>query len=84
MPKNSYSAKSVSKHSIWADIKQSEKPGRITSQPSVSTIYIFLDGIIYMVDAADKVRFEESKAELDSIMQTPELAKVNSNISNIK
>jgi hypothetical protein len=30
-----------------------------------------------MVDAADKERLEESKKELDLILDTPELAKVN-------
>ena len=35
-----------------------------------------MDGIIYLVDAADKERFEESRKELDGIISTPELAKV--------
>ncbi len=37
---------------------------------------IILDGIIYLVDAADKDRLEESKAELELILSTPELEKV--------
>ena len=35
-----------------------------------------LDGIIYMVDAADHNRLEESKAELTKLMEMPELANV--------
>lgn len=35
-----------------------------------------VDGIIYMVDSADKQRFDESKKELDEILLSPELAKV--------
>lgn len=35
-----------------------------------------VDGIIYLVDSADKARFDESKKELDEILQSPELAKV--------
>ena len=35
-----------------------------------------LDGIIYMVDAADHSRLEESKAELTKLMEMPELANV--------
>jgi GTP-binding protein SAR1 len=35
-----------------------------------------VDGIIYLVDAADKGRFVESRKELDGILSTVELAKV--------
>jgi GTP-binding protein SAR1 len=35
-----------------------------------------VNGVIYMVDASDKERFDESKKELDGILSTPELAKV--------
>ena len=35
-----------------------------------------LDGIIFMIDAAEHGRLEESKAELDKLMQMPELANV--------
>ena len=35
-----------------------------------------VDGIIYLVDAAESTRFEESKIELDSVLSTPELSKV--------
>jgi GTP-binding protein SAR1 len=35
-----------------------------------------VDGIVYMVDSADRERLHESKNELDSIMETAELANV--------
>ena len=35
-----------------------------------------VDGIIYLVDAAAPERFEESKTELDGILNQPELASV--------
>lgn len=35
-----------------------------------------VDGIIYLVDAADKDRLKESRQELEKILSTPELAKV--------
>lgn len=33
-------------------------------------------GVVYLVDAADTLRFEESKKELDKLLVAPELAKV--------
>jgi GTP-binding protein SAR1 len=38
--------------------------------------YAKVDGIVYLVDAADKERFAESKNELDSLMINHALAKV--------
>ena len=35
-----------------------------------------IDAIIYMIDAANPERFEESKNELDYIMQTPEIKNI--------
>ena len=35
-----------------------------------------LDGIIFMIDAADQNRLAESKAELDKLLEMPELANV--------
>ena len=35
-----------------------------------------LDGIIFMVDAAEQVRMEESKKELDKLLDMPELSSV--------
>ena len=35
-----------------------------------------VDAILYMIDAADKERFEESKTELNDILTAPELAKI--------
>lgn len=35
-----------------------------------------VDGIIYLVDSADPGRLAESKKEFESILNTPELAKV--------
>ncbi len=35
-----------------------------------------IDGIIYLVDASDRTRFNESKEELSQLMSTPELEKV--------
>ncbi len=38
--------------------------------------FINIQGIIYVVDSADKERFEESKKELETILQSEELAKI--------
>ena len=38
--------------------------------------YASVDGIIYLIDSADKERFEESRKELEGIFATPEVAKV--------
>jgi GTP-binding protein SAR1 len=35
-----------------------------------------LDGIIFMVDSADRDRIKEAKKELDSLLEMPELANV--------
>ena len=35
-----------------------------------------LDGVIYLIDAADSSRLQESKTELDKLLQMPELANV--------
>ena len=35
-----------------------------------------LDGIIFMVDAADRDRIQEAKRELDSLLEMPELGNV--------
>ena len=50
--------------------------GHETVRKTWKTYFPTVDGIIYMVDAADRDRFEESKKELDLLMETPELAKV--------
>lgn len=35
-----------------------------------------IDAIVYLVDAADPSRFEESRREFDRILQTPEIGKI--------
>ena len=35
-----------------------------------------IDAIVYLVDAADRSRFEESKREFDRILQSPEIGKI--------
>ncbi len=38
--------------------------------------FIDIQGIIYVVDGADKNRFEESRRELETILQSEELPKI--------
>lgn len=35
-----------------------------------------VDGILFLVDAADPKRFQEAKLELENVLNTPELAKI--------
>jgi GTP-binding protein SAR1 len=50
--------------------------GHETVRKTWKTYFPTVDGIIYLVDAADKTRFDESKKELEMLLATPELAKV--------
>lgn len=50
--------------------------GHETVRKTWKSYFPTVDGIIYLVDASDIERFEESKTELESLMATPELAKV--------
>jgi GTP-binding protein SAR1 len=50
--------------------------GHETVRKTWKTYFPTVDGIIYLVDAADRDRFDESKKELDSLMASPELTKV--------
>mmetsp|Transcript_14732 Transcript_14732/g.2130 ORF Transcript_14732/g.2130 Transcript_14732/m.2130 type:complete len:145 (+) Transcript_14732:43-477(+) len=50
--------------------------GHLAVRKTWKSYFPQVDGIIYLVDAADPGRFEESKKEFDSILATPELAKV--------
>ena len=38
--------------------------------------FVDIQGIVYVVDSSDKERFEESKKELDTILQSEELPKI--------
>merc|ERR1719473_1819157 len=35
-----------------------------------------VDGIVYLVDAADRTRFDESRHELQNLLATPELSEI--------
>jgi len=50
--------------------------GHETVRKTWKTYFPTVDGVIYLVDAADKIRFNESKKELELLLSTPELAKV--------
>jgi len=50
--------------------------GHETVRKTWKSYFPTVDGIIYLVDAADRERFDESRKELDSLMVSPELAKV--------
>ena len=50
--------------------------GHETVRKTWRTYFPTVDGIIYLVDDADKERFPESKKELELLLATPELSKV--------
>lgn len=50
--------------------------GHVAVRKTWKNYFPTVDGIIYLVDAADKDRLKESRQELEKILSTPELAKV--------
>jgi len=50
--------------------------GHDTVRKVWKTYFPTVDGIIYLVDAADPSRFDESRKELESLLETKELNKV--------
>jgi len=50
--------------------------GHVTIRKVWKNYFPTVDGIIFLVDASDRTRFEESKKELDYLMSCPELQKV--------
>ena len=50
--------------------------GHLAARKTWENYYAQVDGIIYMVDAADKERLNESKKELEELLQMPDLAEV--------
>lgn len=51
--------------------------GHVAVRKTWKNYFPTVDGIIYLVDAADKDRLKESRQELEKILSTPELAKVD-------
>ena len=50
--------------------------GHQAARKTWENYYAQVDGIIYMVDSADHVRLEESKRELEELLNMPELNEV--------
>ncbi len=50
--------------------------GPDTMTKSWKNYFHAVDGIIYLVDAANQARLEESKKELDKVLSQPELVNV--------
>lgn len=50
--------------------------GHVAARKAWKNYFPSVDGVIYLVDSADRDRFDESKKELDGILNCPELAKV--------
>jgi len=50
--------------------------GHVAVRKTWKNYFPTVDGIIYLVDSADRDRLKESREELESILNTAELAKV--------
>mmetsp|Transcript_45212 Transcript_45212/g.62867 ORF Transcript_45212/g.62867 Transcript_45212/m.62867 type:complete len:193 (+) Transcript_45212:112-690(+) len=58
------------------NIRAYDLGGHETVRKTWKSYFPKMDGIIYLVDAADRDRFDESRKELNMLLETPEIAKV--------